>query len=60
MKPLFGEPRKIENTTGGNCDLCGKDLSATKWVEHEHTACSKAHCLELQRLERADLEQDDE
>lgn len=57
-KHLFGPPKKMENDGTGNCELCGKELGAFKWREHEHTACSKAHVEELMRLELLDLEQD--
>lgn len=38
---LSSTPKKVNNTSGGNCDNCGKDLGASKWVYYESTGCSK-------------------
>lgn len=59
IRKLFKEPKRVLNVTGGYCDLCGKALCASYWIEGEHTGCTKGHVEELQRLELADLEQDE-
>lgn len=51
------KPYTIENTTGGKCDCCGKDLGARKWILWDNTGCTKK-CVET--ITRVQDAEDDE